>query len=153
MDNCVAAPCIFYSTKDQLLWFLSQTNIPWSYIYQHFHPYHVLEYLRHAETWWCRQICYSCKHVNVFNGSFSTKRVFHLKTSTRWTRSPSDIKFADSNTACSCSFSQKPWAHPGDMTEGWTHRQRNDASTLVCFFFFLRDTSLWNIFFWNWTWI
>lgn len=31
-----------------------QINIPRSYMYQHFHPYHVLEHLRHAETWWCK---------------------------------------------------------------------------------------------------
>lgn len=33
-----------------------QINVPRSYIYQHFHPYHVLDHLRHAETWLCRQI-------------------------------------------------------------------------------------------------
>lgn len=62
--ECFGQACSFCSTEYQLLWFpLRQINIPSSYICQYFYPFHVLEHLRYAETWWCRQIHHSCKHL------------------------------------------------------------------------------------------
>lgn len=116
-----------------------QINIPRSYMYQHFHPYHVLEHLRHAETWWCKYR----KAVNIYMHLLILEEYFTPKT-VRWTHSPPDIKFGISNIVFPCSFSQEPWVHPGIITEG-LHPQAKKW----CFSSFFPCKMLPPVFFWN----